>query len=112
MAAATSSAAQPHKWHCVVLYWAWKERSYQPPRRRSTWRRRRATRAVVDAYATWQRDVLGLAPATIARRLSALQGFYRYAVDEGLVARSPVDRVRRPKVSSESPRLGLDRDEL
>ena len=25
---------------------------------------------------------------------------------------NPVDRVRRPKLSSESPRLGLDRDEL
>jgi site-specific recombinase XerD len=54
----------------------------------------------------------GLAPSTIARRLSALSGFYDYAVDEDLIARSPVARVRRPRVGGDSPRLGLDREEI
>jgi integrase/recombinase XerD len=70
-----------------------------------------AHRVHVDAFACWGEDD-GVAPATIARRLSALAGFYDYALDEGLIARSPVARVRRPRVSDESPRLGVDRSEL
>lgn len=68
------------------------------------------TRQVVDAYATAM-SANGKSPATIARRLSALASFYRYLVDEGVLAASLVDRVRRPRVPAESPRLGLDRDE-
>lgn len=67
-----------------------------------------AHRVHVDAW-TRQAEEDGTAPATIARRLSALSGFYTYALDEGLIARSPVARVRRPRVSDESPRLGVDR---
>jgi integrase/recombinase XerD len=67
-----------------------------------------AHRVHVDAW-TRQVEEDGMAPATIARRLSALSGFYAYALDEGLIARSPVARVRRPRVSEESPRLGVDR---
>ena len=69
-----------------------------------------ASRPVIDAYATAM-ETDGKSPATIARRLSALASFYRYLVDEGVLAASPVDRVRRPRVGTESPRLGLDRDE-
>ena len=69
-----------------------------------------ASRPVIDAYATTM-ETDGKSPATIARRLSALASFYRYLVDEGALAASPVDRVRRPRVRAESPRLGLDRDE-
>jgi integrase/recombinase XerD len=70
-----------------------------------------AHRAHVDAYRT-ALDGVGASPATVARRLAALSGFYTYATDEGLIERSPVARVRRPKVSDASPRLGLDREEL
>jgi integrase/recombinase XerD len=70
-----------------------------------------AHRVHVDAFAR-DAEVAGVAPATIARRLSTLSGFYAYALDEGLIARSPVARVRRPKVADESPRLGLDRDQM
>jgi site-specific recombinase XerD len=70
-----------------------------------------AHRVHADAYAR-QLEGRGASPATVARRLSALAGFYGYALDEGLVERSPITRVRRPRVSDESPRLGLDRDEL
>lgn len=67
-----------------------------------------AHRFHVDAWAR-QSEESGTAPATIARRLSALSGFYAYLLDEGLIARSPLALVRRPRVSDESPRLGVDR---
>jgi integrase/recombinase XerD len=70
-----------------------------------------AHRVHVDGYCR-EAEAAGVAPATVARRLAALAGFYAYAQDEGLIARSPVARVRRPKVADESPRLGLDRDEM
>lgn len=67
-----------------------------------------AHRVHVDAFAR-QAEEDGVSPATLARRLSALSGFYAYALDEGLIERSPVARVRRPHVSEESLRLGVDR---
>lgn len=53
----------------------------------------------------------GRAPATIARRLSTVSGLFRYALDEGFIDRSPVAHMRRPKVSDDSPTLGLDKAE-
>jgi integrase/recombinase XerD len=53
------------------------------------------------------------APATVARKLSALAGFYAYGVhDAGVLTHSPVASVRRPKVSDESQAVGLTADEL
>jgi integrase/recombinase XerD len=65
-------------------------------------------RPQVELYA---RDVetRGLAPATIALKLVVLTGFYRYCVEEQLLEHSPAVHVRRPKISQESTRLGLDR---
>ena len=54
----------------------------------------------------------GLARATIGRRLSTLAGFYRFAVIDGILDRSPAEYVRRPKIDTESATLGLDRMEL
>lgn len=71
-----------------------------------------AARAHVDAYARSLAELDGRSPATVARKLSALAGFYRYALSEELVARNPVASVRRPKVGSDSVSTGLDRDEL
>jgi integrase/recombinase XerD len=71
-----------------------------------------ATRVHVDACARLLVEVDGRSPATVARKLSALSGFYRYAVSEDLVARNPVDPIRRPKVGSDSVSTGLDRHEL
>ena len=34
-------------------------------------------------------------PATIARKLSAISGFYRYAVNEDVIGRNPVAAVRQ-----------------
>jgi len=71
-----------------------------------------AARAHVDAFARHLAENEHRSPATVARRLSALSGFYRYAVDEELIARNPVSAVRRPKVGSDSQSTGLDKDEL
>jgi len=52
-------------------------------------------------------------PATVARRLSALAGFYDYGVhDAQVLTHSPAASVRRPKVSDESQAVGLTADEL
>ncbi len=53
------------------------------------------------------------APATVARKLSALAGFYDYGVhDAQVLTHSPAASVRRPKVSDESQAIGLTADEL
>jgi site-specific recombinase XerD len=71
-----------------------------------------ATRVDVDLYARTLKDD-GRAPSTIARRLSTLASYYRYAVEEGFLASaSPLTHVRRPSVADDSPTLGLDRNEL
>lgn len=69
-----------------------------------------AHRVHVEAYCR-ECEAEGIAPSTLARRLSTLSGFYAYALDEGLIARSPMTRVRRPRVSEDSPRLGIDREQ-
>ena len=65
----------------------------------------------VELYAR-QLEARGLAPATIALKIVVLTGYYRYCVEEQLLDHSPAVHVRRPKVSPESTRLGLDRNEL
>ena len=71
-----------------------------------------AHRAHVDAYARELTEVHGRARSTVARRLSAIAGFYRYATAEDLIVRSPVAGVRRPQVADDSQTTGLDRDQL
>jgi len=68
------------------------------------------SRQVVDLYVVAM-EAQGKSKATIARRLSALSSFYLYLVDEDVLAASPLSRVRRPRVRSDSPLLGLDLDE-
>jgi integrase/recombinase XerD len=54
----------------------------------------------------------GRSPATRAQYLSALSGYYAEAIDLEVIARNPVARIRRPKTGQDSPRLGLDVDEV
>ena len=54
----------------------------------------------------------GAARATITRRLSTIAGFYKYAVQEELLDRSPAAHVRRPRIDYESHAVALDRNEL
>jgi integrase/recombinase XerD len=70
-----------------------------------------ARRAHIELYARWLEEN-GRARATVARRLSTITGFYRYCVEEQLIARSPAVHIRRPKLSYESNAVGLDRNEL
>jgi integrase/recombinase XerD len=65
----------------------------------------------VELYAR-DLEARGLGAATVALKLVVLTGFYRYCVEEQLLEHSPAVHVRRPKVSQESTRLGLDRSEL
>jgi len=53
------------------------------------------------------------APATVARKLSALSSFYDYGVhDAQVLTHSPVASVRRPRVADDSQAVGLTSDEL
>ena len=45
--------------------------------------------------------------STVSRRVSIVAGFYRTCVIDGLLEHSPADHVRRPRISNESPTLGL-----
>jgi site-specific recombinase XerC len=48
----------------------------------------------------------------VARRLSTVAGFYRYADEEGLLSPSPAAHVRRPRIDYGSHATGLDRNEV
>jgi integrase/recombinase XerD len=54
----------------------------------------------------------GRSPATRAQYLSALSGYYAEAIDLEVIVRNPVARIRRPTTGQDSPRLGLDVDEV
>ena len=54
----------------------------------------------------------GRARATISRRLCTITCLYKYAVEEGLLDRSPAVHVRRPRLDYESNATGLDRNEV
>jgi len=57
-------------------------------------------------------ETRGRPRATVTRRLSAIAGFYKYAVEEELLDHSPAAHVRRPRVDYESHAVALDRNEL
>src|SRR5664279_3231533 len=52
-----------------------------------------------------------MAPASIARRLSAVSAFYDYGISVDVLDFSPVANVRRPKVSEDSTTVGLSAEE-
>src|SRR2546430_17270537 len=57
-------------------------------------------------------EAMGRARATVTRRLSTIAGFYKYAVQEEFLDRSPAAHVRRPRVDYQSHAAALDRNEL
>ena len=83
----------------------------------TTWCRARslsmfaARRADIEGFAR-DLEAMGRARATVTRRLSTIAGFYKYAVEEELLDRSPAAHVRRPRVDYESHAVALDRNEL
>ena len=83
----------------------------------TTWCRARSLnlsavrRADIEGFAR-DLEARGRARATFTRRLCAIAGFYRYAVEEELIDHSPAAHVRRPRVDYESHAVALDRNEL
>jgi integrase/recombinase XerD len=75
-------------------------------------------RAHVDAYlrqfeqTPQPRTGRPAAPASVARRASTLSGLYRYAVDEGVLDRSPITHLGHRRVGDDSPSTGLHRSTL
>src|SRR5204862_7307 len=67
-------------------------------------------RADIEGFAR-ELEAMGRARATVTRRLSTIAGFYRYAVQEELLDRSPAAHVRRPRIDYESRAVALDRNE-
>jgi integrase/recombinase XerD len=68
-------------------------------------------RAGIETFAR-DLEAMGRARATVTGRLSTIAGFYKYAVEEELLDRSPAAHVRRPRVDYESHAVALDRNEL
>lgn len=70
-----------------------------------------ATRRDIEAYRALLEES-GRAPATIAKALSALSGFFTFAAQEEAIAKNPVSTARRPKLSEMSPRRALSAVEV
>lgn len=66
-----------------------------------------ASRAHIELFLRWMQEIRQLKPSTVSRRLSVLTGFYRTCVIDGVLEHSPAEYVRRPRVTPESPTLGL-----
>ncbi len=83
----------------------------------TTWCRARSLalfavrRADIESFAR-ELEARGRARATVTRRLSTIAGFYKYAVEEELLASSPAAHVPRPRLDYESHAVALDRNEL
>ncbi len=70
-----------------------------------------ARRADIEGFAR-DLEAKGRARSTVSRRLATIAGFYKYAVEEDLLAHSPAAHVRRPRLDYESHAIGLDRNEV
>jgi hypothetical protein len=70
-----------------------------------------ARRTHIKVYAR-ELEQHGRAAATVRLKLTVIAGWYHYLVDDQLLEHSPATHVRRPRVSQESTRLGLDRNQL
>jgi integrase/recombinase XerD len=69
-------------------------------------RRRPLARATVEDVVAWVEALRarGLAPPSVARRLSALRGLYRHLLREGAIARDPTEHVDLPRTPRPLPR--------
>ena len=59
-------------------------------------------RVDVELYLRWMQVQRKYKPSTVSRRLSVVSGFNRMCVIDGVLAQSPAEYVRRPRVSPES----------
>jgi integrase/recombinase XerD len=71
-----------------------------------TTRRRTPGAASADDVVSWLERLRarGLAPASVARRLSAVRGFYRHLLREGAVRRDPTEHLDTPRAARPLPR--------
>lgn len=70
-----------------------------------------ASRTHIELFAR-ELELTGRQVSTVAGKLNALAGFYRYAKIDGLIDRNPMDHVARPKIQRTSTTLGLSRTEF
>jgi integrase/recombinase XerD len=70
-----------------------------------------ATRAEIEIFAR-ELEATGRRLATVASKLNALAGFYRFAVIDGIIERDPMVNVRRPRIERISTTHGLTRTEF
>src|SRR5690242_4481150 len=92
-------SSRPHNESDLRSYLAWcAERGLDPLA---------ARRPHLELYIRWMKEVRRFRPSTTARRFSVTAGFYRTAVIDGMLQRSPAEHVRRPAVPAESPTLGF-----
>jgi site-specific recombinase XerC len=87
----------------IRRFFAWCEESGTDPLK--------VVRAHVDLWAR-QGEAAGLADRTVALRITTLASFYRYLVDEEVIAKDPTRGVRRPKIPHRSPTAWLKRSQL
>jgi integrase/recombinase XerD len=59
-----------------------------------------------------QVEASGLKPSTRQRKIVAIRGYYQYAEQDGVIARSPATHVRRPRVPQMSESGWLQRYEI
>ena len=74
-------------------------------------RRLTLTRVTAEHVVSWLEGLRarGLAPSSVARRLSALRGFYRHLVREGELPRDPTEHLDSPRATRPLPRaLSID----
>lgn len=64
-------------------------------------------RSQVELYVRWMQEVRRFKPSTVSRRMVVVTGFCRTCVIDAVLEHSPAEYVRRPRVSNESPVLGL-----
>lgn len=78
----------------------------------ATYRAFLASRGIEDASVVAREDIVafegamqeeGLAPSTIARRLSTVRGYHRFLVREGLLSEDPSQTVRLPRKPASLP---------
>jgi len=68
-----------------------------------------ATRRHIEAYLI-SLDQAGMAPATRARRLSAIRQIYRFAFDEGWRSDNPANQISGPKKRQTLPKILSEQD--
>lgn len=71
-----------------------------------------AKRPHLELYLRCMTEQQGYATSTVAKRASTVRCFYRACVWDDILPASPAEHLRRPRVSRDSARLGLDRREL